>query len=582
MGIDSVLVAFNSEDVIEGAISALAPLAGRIVVVDHGDGASARKATELSALVYEDPTNPGFGSGQNRGVGLTESEFVLLCNPDALISPEAVRLGARLLVERSQVAAIQGVIVNSQTGLPERSQGVEIQPIHLLGRSVGARRLLGCDALRSIIRRSHAIGDHVTRVPTEIHEVESLAATAMLVRRAAFAEVGGFDPSFFLYGEDLDLCRRLRLAGWKLLAVPDVWAHHLGGASMPSSWERELHWWRGTLGFAARWWGPRAWALAMVASTFRCARLALRHPQTARHALRALVIEPLRERSRNRCSRPSTPAAADRHHLGTLDEHLVVNGAGLSPSPTISVVVRCHQQGRFLAEAVASARCQTRPPDEIVVVDDGSTDETAAVLEALKEQGPLVVVHHDLPRGPATSFNEGVAATTGDLILALDADDALSQTYIERTEQAILRGADLAYGGVERFGADCSFTPPRPFDVAELGVESYLHVSTMFRRSIFEQTGGFRSDLDSLGLEDWEFWAHAIEKGAQGQAAEGCWLRYRRHRQGSRNTMARAAVLRVHLKVHRLHPTVVTRRHLARWVVRSAHRNLVRGDSAQR
>jgi hypothetical protein len=46
--------------------------------------------------------------------------------------------------------------------------------------------------------------------------------------------------------------------------------------------------------------------------------------------------------------------------------------------------------------------------------------------------------------------------------------------------------------------------------------------------------------------------------------------------------MARAAVLRVHLKVHRLHPTVVTRRHLARWVVRSAHRNLVRGDSAQR
>ncbi len=215
-------------------------------------------------------------------------------------------MGAKLLEERPQVAAVQGVIVNTQTGLPERSQGVEIQPIHLLGRSVGARRLLGYAGLRSIIRRSHAIGDHVTRVPTEIHEVESLAATAMLVRRAAFAEVGGFDPSFFLYGEDLDLCCRLRLAGWRLLAVPDVWAHHLGGASMPSSWERELHWWRGTLGFAARWWGRSAWALAMVAATIRCARLALRQPQRSRDALIALVIEPAKDRRRATCAASTT------------------------------------------------------------------------------------------------------------------------------------------------------------------------------------------------------------------------------------------------------------------------------------
>jgi glycosyltransferase involved in cell wall biosynthesis len=246
-----------------------------------------------------------------------------------------------------------------------------------------------------------------------------------------------------------------------------------------------------------------------------------------------------------------------------------------TPAPgRVSVVIRCHQHGRFLAEAVGSARAQTRVPDEIVVVDDGCTDETAPVLESLVEQGPLVVVRHATSKGPAASFNAGVTASSGDLILALDADDALSERYIELTEQAILAGADLAYGGVERFGAEAGFSEAHPFDAGELGVESFLHVSTMFRRSFFDATGGFRPDLDRLGLEDWEFWVHAVEHGARGRAVGGCWLRYRRHAAGSRNTMSRAAVLRVHLMVHRLHPSVVRWRHLARWAARSARRNL--------
>lgn len=246
----------------------------------------------------------------------------------------------------------------------------------------------------------------------------------------------------------------------------------------------------------------------------------------------------------------------------------------MTASPRISIVVRCHEQGRFLAEAVASAWNQSRPPDEVVVVDDGSTDETDSVLRALSEAGHLVTVHHDAPKGPAASFNAGVSASTGELVVALDADDALSHRYVELTERAILRGADLAYGGVERFGAEESFTPAPPFDRDELGVESFLHVSTMFRRSIFERTGGFRPDLDALGLEDWEFWVHAVEAGACGHAVDGCWLRYRRHPDGSRNTIRRSTVLRVHLRLHHLHPGVVTWRHLARWAARSCRRNL--------
>ena len=296
MPVDSVVVAYRSEAVIADAVRAARALGGRVVVVDHGDGASARRAAGLGAIAMHDPANPGFGAGVNRGVWSTGSDFVLICNPDAQVVPEAVLEGVRLLLERHDVAAVQGVIVNRASRAPERSQGVEMGPVHLVGRALGARRLLSSAAVRGLARRSRALGDHAERVPTAPREAESLAATALLVRRAAFDAVGGFDESYFLYGEDLDLCRRLRQAGWRLLAVPGVWAEHVSGASAESAVARELYWWRGTMSFAARWWRPPAWRVAVAAATVRWARLAARHPTRTRAAFAALVAEPVRDR----------------------------------------------------------------------------------------------------------------------------------------------------------------------------------------------------------------------------------------------------------------------------------------------
>ncbi len=292
--VDTVIVAYRSEAVIERAVGRARELGGEVVVVDHGDGASARRAAAAGAVSIENPANPGFGAGQNRGVGRTSSPYVLLCNPDAAVEPSAVRAGVALLDARPDVAAVQGVILDERTGRPERSAGVELGPTHLLGRALGARRLLASRLARGLARRSPRLRDHVERVPAEAAEVESLAATAVLVRRRAFDAVGGFDESYFLYGEDLDLCRRLREAGWKLVALPGPWASHAGGGSAESGWSREANWWRGTMQFAARRWSPGAWALALAAAILRWVRLAARHPSAALPALRALALDPLR------------------------------------------------------------------------------------------------------------------------------------------------------------------------------------------------------------------------------------------------------------------------------------------------
>src|ERR1019366_3255194 len=93
--LDVVIVTYGSEDTISCCLQAVSAIRGigDIIVVEHGNGQSAEIAAELGATVVRDPTNPGFGAGQNRGRTLTSSEFILMLNPDALIDPAAVAEG---------------------------------------------------------------------------------------------------------------------------------------------------------------------------------------------------------------------------------------------------------------------------------------------------------------------------------------------------------------------------------------------------------------------------------------------------------------------------------------------------------
>lgn len=269
-----------------------------LVVVDHGDDGSAGIAAELGARTLSDPANPGYGSGQNRGVAHVCGELLLLANPDALVDAAGIRAGVDFLGAEPGVAAVQGVIVNRATGRPERSAGVPVGPLHLLGRALGARRLLGVALVRRLAARTRPIADYVERIPDGPTDVDSLAATALLIRRSAFEQVGGFDPGYFLYGEDLDLCRRLRLAGWRLVALPDHWAEHTSGASSAGWWNREIVWWEGTLRYGALWWSSREWRPAQVAALLRAAGLCAMRPTRSCEVLTRLILRPARERRR--------------------------------------------------------------------------------------------------------------------------------------------------------------------------------------------------------------------------------------------------------------------------------------------
>lgn len=223
----------------------------------------------------------------------------------------------------------------------------------------------------------------------------------------------------------------------------------------------------------------------------------------------------------------------------------------------IAVVIPSHNYARFLDEAVRSVLAQTRRADEIVIVDDGSTDHTPLIVDKLKEIRPIIAIRHGHAMGPNVSRNVGVRACTADLVVLLDADDMLSTTYLEDAARVVTETpADFAYTATQCFGTIRRVVPARSFEPTRLRRNNQFNNSAMFRVSLFERLGGFREELDIGGLEDWDFWLRAVEDGAVGAPVPGCWLDYRRH-PNSRNSLSALRLVRAHLRIWRLHrPTM--------------------------
>ena len=168
-----------------------------------------------------------------------------------------------------------------------------------------------------------------------------------------------------------------------------------------------------------------------------------------------------------------------------------------------------------IAEAVTSALRQTRPPDEIIVVDDGSTDETPRILQQF---GPPVVCIHQQNRGPSAARNRGIEKATGDWIALLDADDLWSLRKLELQCAAIerVKNAALVYTSHSALREGRLETIPVPGDdriAAVLREQApFQPSSVMLRRDLLLDIGGFN---ESIRPEDWELWVRLARRGVR-------------------------------------------------------------------
>lgn len=188
--------------------------------------------------------------------------------------------------------------------------------------------------------------------------------------------------------------------------------------------------------------------------------------------------------------------------------------------PTISVIVPAYQAAATLHAALASVASQSRPADEVVVVDDGSEDETLSVARAWEDLLPLLIVEKPVNEGLGQARRDGIEAARGELVALLDADDYWLPDHLEVMAVAYARhGGIVAASGVRWVpGTVLASTPwnamtrfPAPDDQPrEILRRNFLLSSVLMARKAHDEAGGF---ADLRCDEDWDLWIRMIRSG---------------------------------------------------------------------
>jgi hypothetical protein len=245
-----------------------------------------------------------------------------------------------------------------------------------------------------------------------------------------------------------------------------------------------------------------------------------------------------------------------------------------SPAPRVSVVVPCFNYGGFLAGAVESVLAQTYRDFEVIIVDDGSTDDSLAVARRLAATHKQVTVHAQENAGqPAIARNNGIALARGEYILPLDADDVIAPDFVERLVSALDEDEtiSIAYGDQQNFGEDATFHQHPEYDFARLALTNLIGVASLYRREAWVDAGGYATNV--RGYEDWDFWIGCGEHGHVGRRIPGAVFGYR-VREGSLfgSTAEGDAALKAQVVLN--HPRLYGERH-AVWA-----RGVLAGDPA--
>jgi glycosyltransferase involved in cell wall biosynthesis len=180
---------------------------------------------------------------------------------------------------------------------------------------------------------------------------------------------------------------------------------------------------------------------------------------------------------------------------------------------TVSVVIPTYNYGQFIAGAIEGALAQTRPPDEVIVVDDGSIDNTESIVS---EFGTEVRYIRQDNAGVCAARNKGVSESCGELIAFLDADDIWEPTKIEKQLATFVQDSEigLVHCGMREFDSDTGETVGMIIDGQEGWIADELVLwerpaiivsgsATMVSRKAFDEAGGYDTRL-KVG-EDWDF-----------------------------------------------------------------------------
>ncbi len=195
----------------------------------------------------------------------------------------------------------------------------------------------------------------------------------------------------------------------------------------------------------------------------------------------------------------------------------------------VSVIIPVWNGEVYLGETIESALAQTVSPHEVIVVDDGSTDGSAAVAEGYRDAGPVTVVRQE-NRGHPAALNRGIEASSGDFLGFLDADDLWFEPKLERQLECFAADPDLDYcvTGLRNFISPDRATADCLLDAKLLAPQRGYGVQTLLaRRRAFDRVGLFEPELRHAAKTSW--FLRARDAGARGAEIEEVLVHRRLH-----------------------------------------------------
>jgi GT2 family glycosyltransferase len=252
-----IIVSWNVRDLLRRCLVSLSAeppeashLQTEIVVVDNGstDGSVELVRDEFPRVtLIANPDNIGFAAGNNQGIGVAQGRYLLLLNPDTEAIGDAL---SRL---------VQYLDTHPDVGL------VGPQLLHTDGQIQSSRRRFPTAATfffestwltplapSSILRRYYVLD----QPDDAVLDVDWVTGAAMLTRREVVVQVGGMDESFFMYSEELDWCRRIKAAGWRVVYCPAAQiVHHVGKSSEQALPARHINFHRSKIRYAHKYHG---------------------------------------------------------------------------------------------------------------------------------------------------------------------------------------------------------------------------------------------------------------------------------------------------------------------------------------
>lgn len=233
---------------------------------------------------------------------------------------------------------------------------------------------------------------------------------------------------------------------------------------------------------------------------------------------------------------------------------------------TISILIPVYNHASELVRCLRSLERQSLAPTEIIVVDDGSTDEPKAMLERAGILHRIRFIALPKNSGAPIARNTAFAASTGEAVVFLDADAELRSDALERWQHALVANPEAAFAySAFRFGR--KLFRSKPYSVTSLARGNYIHTSALIRRECFP---GFDPSLKKF--QDWDLWIEMAKQGHAGIYIPEVLMSFAERAQGGMSRWVPAFAYQLPWKLIGRVPEVIQRYREAESVIRTKHR----------